>query len=279
MLDFLQKAIRRGPALVDPAPTYVTPASWDAALLAAGSAIACTRSVYSGETQRAFALVRPPGHHAEPRRAMGFCLLNNLAIAVRAGLDAGLRRVFIVDFDAHHGNGTQAAFLGEERVGFISTHQGNLYPGTGLLEEAPQARGHIANLPLPPLTGDRAFEQIFDLAISPLCRRFAPEMIFVSAGYDGHWKDPLTDQGLSTRGYYELSVRLAALADEVCAGKIVFVLEGGYDPICLADAVMASLAALAGNDLPADSAGRSPRPEPDIRTLLAEFQKLHGLGK
>jgi acetoin utilization deacetylase AcuC-like enzyme len=277
LIDFLQQASRQGPAIIDSAPTYVTPGSWEAALLAAGGALACTRAVLTGQSRRAFAIVRPPGHHAEPHRAMGFCLLNNLAIAVRAALAEGVRRVWIVDFDAHHGNGTQAAFLDEARVGFISTHQGGIYPGTGGLEDAPHARGRIANLPLPAGAGDGALAQIFEQAIQPLARRFAPEMLFVSAGYDGHWSDPLTDQGVSTRGYFELSARLAALADELCGGKVVFVLEGGYDPAYLAENVSASLAALAGGALAGEPGAPPPKSEPDIGALLARFRRLHDL--
>jgi acetoin utilization deacetylase AcuC-like enzyme len=277
LLENLQKAAARGPAIIDSAPTYVTRGSWEAALQAAGGALACTRAVLDGQARRAFALVRPPGHHAEPLRPMGFCLLNNLAIAVRAALAQGAGRVWIADFDAHHGNGTQAAFLTEERVGFLSTHQGGIYPGTGGLEDAPHARGRIANLPLPAGAGDLAMAQIFEQAIDPLTRRFKPEVIFVSAGYDGHWSDPLTDQGVSAQGYYQLSARLAALADELCGGKIVFVLEGGYDANRLAENVAGTLAALSGLEPGEFESGPSPKPEPDIEPLLARFRRWHGM--
>jgi acetoin utilization deacetylase AcuC-like enzyme len=277
ILEKLQRAAAQGPAVIDSAPTYVTRGSWEAALAAAGGTLACTRAVLDGQARRAFAIVRPPGHHAEPLRPMGFCLLNNLAIAVRAALAQGVERIWIADFDAHHGNGTQAAFLAEERVGFLSTHQGGIYPGTGALEDAPHARGRIVNLPLPPGAGDRSMAQIFEQAIDPLARRFKPGIIFVSAGYDGHWSDPLTDQGMSAQGYFDLSLRLARLADELCEGKIVFVLEGGYDPDRLAENVAGTLKALSGQDPGEFESGPSPKPEPDIEPLLARFRQLHEL--
>ena len=177
------------------------PGSWQAALNAAGGALACARAVLSGEASAGMALVRPPGHHAERDRAMGFCLLNNLAIAVHAALSTGVERILVVDFDVHHGNGTQDIFWEEERVAFLSIHQWGIYPGTGALEEAPHARGRIVNVPLPAHAGDQAFAKILEAVIHPLASSFRPQALFVSAGFDAHWSDPLASLGLSTSGF------------------------------------------------------------------------------
>ncbi len=275
-VDFLRSACQQAPTTIDPAPTYVTSASLDAALAAAGAALACARAVVHGQADSAFALVRPPGHHAEPDRSMGFCLFNNLSLAVRAALQEGVERVLIVDYDAHHGNGTQRAFWSEERVAFVSTHQERLYPGSGLMEEAPHARGRIVNLPLPLYAGDRRFEQIAEQVYLPLAQRFRPQMIFVSAGFDAHWEDPLTSLGLSTRGFFHINQHLVSLAGQVCAGKIVFILEGGYEPYALMENAQSVLSALTGAAETPDSSGPSPYPEPNANERLASLRELHG---
>lgn len=276
LLRALETACRQGPAVIDYAPTYVTPTSFADAFLAAGGVLACTRAVLDGQARNAFAIVRPPGHHAEPERAMGFCLLNNIAIAARYALDSGLARLLIFDFDAHHGNGTQAVFWDESRAAFFSTHQEDIYPlRTGGIDDAPHARGRIVNLPLPPRSGDAAFARIAGEVLAPLVRKFAPEMIFVSAGFDSHWDDPLAELGLSSAGYFMLAQNLAALADEFCGGKIVFVLEGGYNPRALAWGVDAVLSAL--TDGPFSPTDPSPYPEPDIGPRLNALRQWHGL--
>ena len=220
--------------------------------LPAGGTLACTRAVLTGAARNAFALVRPPGHHAEPNRAMGFCIFNNAAIAAREALvGAGdrppLERIAIVDYDAHHGNGTQAAFLDDERVAYLSTHQWGIYPGTGWFEEAPHARKRIVNVPLPDGAGDVTFRRIADEIFAPFIHSFKPELILVSAGFDAHWSDPMTSLGLSTAGFYMLSKKLVDLAEEHCNGKIVFVLEGGYDPAGVANGAAAVFSALTGS--------------------------------
>jgi len=208
---------------------------------------------------------------------MGFCLLNNLAVAAAAALAEGLERVLVVDYDAHHGNGTQAIFAGEPRAAFLSTHQGDIYPGTGSLQDVPQARGRLVNLPLPAYTGDRGYLQAVDQVVGPLAQRFRPQMVFVSAGFDAHWTDPLTTLGLSTTGYFHLSCRLVELARDLCDGKLVFVLEGGYDAQRLVDNVKAVMGAMAGETRVDDPAGPSPYPEPDITPLLQQARQLHEL--
>ena len=276
MLQRFEVACRQGPGITDYAPTYVTRSSFKDAFLAAGATLLCTRRVLEEVGSSAFALVRPPGHHAEPDAAMGFCLLNNIAISTRHALTQGVDRVLVVDFDAHHGNGTQAVFSDEPRVAFFSTHQENIYPfRTGHMEDAPHARGRILNLPLPPRSGDTAFRMIADQVLVPLVERFKPSLIFVSAGFDSHWEDPLADLGLSSVGYHAYASCLVTLAQEFCEGRIVFVLEGGYNPVAVASGVEAVFCALAV--LPFQATDPSPYPEPDIQDRLAVIRKLHKL--
>jgi len=277
MLKDFKTACLHGPGITDYAPTYVTPASYELAFLAAGATLDCTQEVLAGRAQNAFAIVRPPGHHAEPEAAMGFCLLNNIAIAARQALSQGLEKILIVDFDAHHGNGTQASFLEEPRAAFFSTQQENIYPfRSGFVEDAPHALGRIVNLPLPARSGDAAFERLAMQVLTPLVERFKPEMIFVSAGFDSHWNDPLAELGLSSAGYYAYARSLTALARKHCNGRIVFVLEGGYNPGNIASGVDAVLAALTGRPfLPQDP---SPYPEPELTSLLNAVCARHGFG-
>lgn len=276
MLIQLREACRHGMGIIDGAPTYVTSASYDAALQAAGATLAVSRAVLDGEAQSGFALVRPPGHHAEPDHPMGFCLFNNVAIAALDALNAGLERVMVVDYDAHHGNGTEKAFWNNPRLGYFSTHQENIYPGSGWLEEAPHAHGRIANFPLAAYSGDTCFKLIFEQALDPLMRAFSPGLILVSAGFDAHWTDPITSLGLSTAGFYGISKLLVELADELCGGKIVFVLEGGYEPRNVANGVRAVFSALTRLDAPVVN-DLSKYPEPDIATRIAAFRRWHAL--
>jgi len=266
----------QAPAVIDHAPTFVTPSSYQDALLAVGGTLACTRAVQTGEAQNAFAIVRPPGHHAEPDRAMGFCLFNNIAIAARQALADGLERILIVDFDAHHGNGTQAAFLHDERVGFVSTHQWGIYPGTGTALDAPHAKKRIVNVPLPAYAGDSCFAQIAEEIIRPTFEALRPQMLFVSAGFDAHWNDPITSLGLSTAGFFHISKRLVELAAEFCGGKVVFVLEGGYDPHNVANGAEAVFRALTNSGSAFEAGDASPRKEPEITSRLAEIREWHG---
>ncbi|HVB96691.1 MAG TPA: histone deacetylase, partial [Chloroflexota bacterium] len=215
-----------------------------------------------------------------PEQPMGFCLFNNAAIAVRAALDEhGLKRVAIVDFDVHHGNGTQAVFAAEPRVLFLSLHQFPWYPGTGRLEEVGEgaARGQTVNLPLPAGCGDAAYQAAFERVVEPVVRRFQPELIVVSAGFDAHWADPLAEMAVSTTGFVAMARALAGLADELCQGRLALTLEGGYDRSALASSVVAVTTALAGGE-PTDVLGPSPTGElANIEPVLERICRRHGL--
>ena len=280
LLRQLEAASRAGPQIIDPAPTYVTPTSFEDALLAAGATLECTRAVLRSDVRNSFAVVRPPGHHAEPERAMGFCLFNNAAIAACEairGRKSPVERVAIVDYDAHHGNGTEAAFLREPRVAYLSTHQWGIYPGTGWYTDAPDAKRRIVNVPLPARSGDQVFGQIADRLIGPFIETFRPQLMLVSAGFDAHWSDPITTLGLSTSGFAMLSRRLVDLAGEYCEGRIIFVLEGGYDPINLANGATAVFDALTGSERSGGVQDAMPYKEPEAAMQLIEnIRDWHG---
>ncbi|MEW6569249.1 MAG: histone deacetylase [Chloroflexota bacterium] len=278
-LHALQQAVARGPGYIDYAPTYVTQASYRAALDAAGGTLQVVEAVAAGRARSGFALVRPPGHHATPTEAMGFCLINNLAVATRRVQQLGFRRVMIADFDVHHGNGSQAVFERDPEVLFLSTHQSGIYPGSGDLNETGvgEGQGTVINIPLPAGAGDHAFAEIYDRIVGPAAERFAPQFLMVSAGFDAHWADPLAGLQLTCSGFYHLGRALADLAERLCDGRLVLVLEGGYDPEALASSVMAVLAALAGLPAPSDPVGPAPYPEPSVQGILHNVQAIHGL--
>jgi acetoin utilization deacetylase AcuC-like enzyme len=280
LVSALERVCREdAPGIIDYAPTYVTKSSFEDARLAAGGVITCTQAVLNGDAKNAFAIVRPPGHHAEPDRSMGFCIFNNVAIAARHALTQGLERVAIIDYDAHHGNGTQAAFLNEERVAFLSVHQyqSGFYPGTGWIEDAPHAKRRIVNVPLPAYAGDTVYAQVADKIFSPFVESFKPQLILISVGFDAHWSDPITMLGLSTAGYLTLAKEVVALAEQYCEGKIVFVLEGGYDPLNVANGTETVFIAETGKG-ESESAGRDPSPhkEPDCDSRIDEVREWHG---
>ena len=280
LISVLERVCKEdAPGIIDYAPTYVTQSSFEDALLAAGGVITCARAVIKGDAKNAFAIVRPPGHHAEPERAMGFCIFNNVAIAARELLAQGLERVAIIDYDAHHGNGTQAAFLNEERVAFVSVHQyqNGFYPGTGWIEDAPHARKRIVNVPLPAYAGDQVYEQVSEKIFVPFVESFQPQIILISVGFDAHWNDPITMLGLSTAGYLMLAKKVVALAEQYCDGKIVFVLEGGYDPMNVANGAETVFTAETGTGESEPAVRDSnPHKEPDCESRIEEIRKWHG---
>jgi len=274
-LSLLKMACQRG-GLLDH-DTYVMPASWPLALRAAGGALAIAYAVWQGAAQYGFALCRPPGHHAMRAQGMGFCLLNNIALAAEYLLrHGGAQRLAIVDLDLHHGNGTQDIFWRRKDVFYISTHQSPLYPGSGALEEMGEGEGagYTLNFPLPPGSGDEAFRVVMDDCILPRLRQYRPQMILVSYGFDPHWRDPLGHLRLSAAAYGGLIARLRCLADEVCGGRMAIVLEGGYDLDAAAACSQAVVAALLGQTF-ADPLGPSPAPErSEWRVVLAKAQHL-----
>lgn len=254
--------------------TYTAPASWQLALNAAGGALAVADSVWQAEARRGFALTRPPGHHATRDRAMGFCLLNNIAIAAEYLIQVrAAQRVAIVDLDLHHGNGTQDIFYRRGDVFYISTHQSPLYPGTGGIDEtgAGAGEGANANFPLPPMAGDEAFLTVMDELILPLLDRFAPHMILVSYGFDPHRNDPLGSLLLGEDAYGQLIERLTNWADSHCEGRISLCLEGGYDLQAARQCSLAVVAALLGVEKPA---GLAQSPSPGSQMERGNWQSM-----
>jgi acetoin utilization deacetylase AcuC-like enzyme len=234
------------------ADTYTTTESWRLALNSAGGAAAVSQAVWMGEAKRGFALTRPPGHHATPHRAMGFCLLNNVALAAENLIQMeDARRLAIIDLDLHHGNGTQDIFFSRGDVFYLSTHQYPHYPGTGWLNETGEDTGEMktANFPLPPYSGDHAFITVMDEFILPLLDRFQPEMVLVSYGFDPHFDDPLGNLQLTSGGYGKLIESLVLWADENCQGRISLFLEGGYDLRAAEACSLAVVAALLGENI------------------------------
>ncbi len=225
------------------ADTVMSPGSGEAALRAAGAVCAAVDAVVKGEAANAFCAVRPPGHHAEPDRAMGFCLFNNVAIgALRAREVHGLERVAVIDFDVHHGNGTQAAFEEDASLFYASTHQYPLYPGTGDTTET--GVGNIVNVPLRPMAGSAQFRQAYSGTILPALDDFRPEMIIISAGFDAHKDDPLAQLQLDEGDYAWVTERLLACAARHAQGRLVSALEGGYDLAALGASAAAHVSAL-----------------------------------
>ena len=231
------------------ADTPTSSRSFEAALRAAGGALAAVDAVMAGTADNGFALVRPPGHHAVPERAMGFCLFNNVAVAA-AHLRAahGLERVLVVDWDVHHGNGTQDAFYADSHVLFMSSHQYPFYPGTGSAREVGRGEGEgfTLNVPLPAGCGDAEYLQAYLEVVEPVARQFRPEFVLISAGFDAHARDPLAEMEVSERGFAGLARLVARIARDVCGNRLVAVLEGGYDLAALGESVATVLDELGG---------------------------------
>lgn len=278
-LTRVKNLVARGGGHFDP-DTYANARSLDAALLAAGALVRAVDAVMAHEIDNAFALVRPPGHHATANRAMGFCLFNNIAVAAQHLLDAHkLERVLIVDFDVHHGNGTQDIFYDSPRVLYCSTHQFPHYPGSGDWREIGEGegRGFTVNVPLLPRVGDEGFRKVFDELFFPLAERYRPQFVLVSAGYDAHWSDPLAAENLSIAGYGAISRTLVEIAEDFCDGRIVFTLEGGYNLPALAHGVAASFYALLGDVEIPDPLGPAPRGSRAIDEMLEQLKGIHRL--
>jgi acetoin utilization deacetylase AcuC-like enzyme len=217
--------------------TWIDPDTWlgrgslEAALVAAGAGVTAIEIVLTGESRAAFSLCRPPGHHATRAHAMGFCLFNNVAVAAQEALDRGLERVAIVDFDVHHGNGTEDIFYERSDVLYLSCHQSPLYPGTGATEDRGrgEGEGYTVNFPMPPGCGDDEYLSVFDLVFGPALREYRPELLLLSAGFDAHQRDALAQMEVTSAGYGRMGARIQGWADELCGGRSAWFLEGGYD--------------------------------------------------
>jgi acetoin utilization deacetylase AcuC-like enzyme len=228
------------------ADTVVRPDSVDVAALAAGAGIAAVDAALDGLAVRSFVLARPPGHHATPQRGMGFCIFNSIAVAAAHALERGVGRVMIVDWDVHHGNGTQDTFYATDQVLFVSLHQSPLYPGSGAANERGEARGsgYTLNVPLRAGGGDDVYRTAFDEVVVPAAAAYQPELVLVSAGFDAHAADPLASMRVTEAGFAAMARRVRDIAETYAEGRLIAFLEGGYDPPALARSVVATLAVL-----------------------------------
>lgn len=245
-LERIRAAGARSPCYLD-ADTFVNPATMEAAFMACGGVMAGVDAVANSECDNVFCAVRPPGHHAESDRAMGFCLMNNIAVGARYAQQVhGLKKIFILDWDVHHGNGTQEIFYEDDTIFYFSLHQYPLYPGTGRREETGKGKGQgfTCNVPLRAGSGDDEYQQVFRTEFQDSINTFQPDMIMISAGFDAHGDDPLTQMNVSSDGFAELTRHVKDAAGRYCNGRIVSVLEGGYDLKALADSVCAHIQVL-----------------------------------
>src|SRR5688572_30662898 len=263
------------------ADTFTSPETYEVARLAAGAAVSAVDRVIDGDAgTRALALVRPPGHHAERNRAMGFCFFNNIAIAAAHARARGLPRIAVVDYDVHHGNGTQWTFYNDPFVLFISSHQFPYYPGTGAADETGTGAGagFTVNLPLAAGATDADYERVYATVAWPILRAFKPELILISAGFDAYLDDPLAAMRMTAAGFGRLTSSIVAIADECCGGRVVAVTEGGYDLKGLAGSLRAAIEALEGKASPkASGEPATPRAEATIKAVaphLGKYWKL-----
>jgi len=258
-ISYVKSKAEKGGGWLDP-DTVMSPKSYEAALYAAGGLMVAVEAVMKGEVDNAFALVRPPGHHAIRDRAMGFCIFNNIAIAAKFALSKfSLNRVLIADFDVHHGNGTQDAFYVDPKVLYFSTHQYPFYPGTGWMDETGMGEGEgtTVNFPMSAGWGDEEYLRAFNEVLVPVARRFQPQLILVSAGFDAHWADQLAMMQVSVTGFAQMVMILKELAAELCQGRLVFTLEGGYNLRVVASSIKAVFDVLLGNSEIDDPLGKA----------------------
>ena len=278
-LRLLERVAAMGEPVMLEADTYLVPESYAIARQTVGGACAVAKAVVMGEAQNGLVTARPPGHHATPQHGMGFCLLSNVAITARY-LQAKfpeIERVAIVDFDVHHGNGTQDTFWDDPSVLFISSHQSPLYPGTGSFKEMGRGAGmgYTLNLPMLPRTGDDYFSELYATVVQSALQKFDPQFIIVSAGFDAHWRDPLAQLQLSLTGLAQVSRMLLATAQDICNGRIMFVMEGGYDLDVLAHGIENVAYALLGADTISDPLGKVAQSREVNHATIQEFKARH----
>jgi acetoin utilization deacetylase AcuC-like enzyme len=272
------RALRGRSGYLDP-DTYISPASIDVAFTAAGSTVALVDSLLDGPQTKGLSLVRPPGHHARPGRAMGFCLVNNVAVAAAHARWRGLARVAIVDWDVHHGNGTEEIFAADPDVLYVSTHQFPLYPGSGDLDDVGEGegRGFTVNVPLAAGSGDAVYASAFERVVLPVVEAYAPELVLVSAGFDASERDPLAQMSLSPAAFGWMARELARLAAGPARGRMALVLEGGYDLVALEAGLRAAIAGMMRGE--AAELPRAPDDEGVARAALAASKYWAALGQ
>ena len=264
-ISYVKSKAEKGGGWLDP-DTVMSPKSYEAALYAAGGLLVAVEGVMKGEVDNSFALVRPPGHHAIRDRAMGFCIFNNVAIAAKFALSKfSLNRVLIADFDVHHGNGTQDSFYADPRVLYFSTHQYPFYPGTGWMAETGtgEGEGTTVNFPMAAGWGDEEYLGAFNEVLIPLARRFQPQLILVSAGFDAHWADQLAMMRVTITGFAQMAMILRELAAELCRGRLIFTLEGGYNLRVVSSSIKAVFDVLLGNSEIDDPLGETEVRKPE----------------
>jgi len=278
-ISYVKSKAEKGGGWLDP-DTVMSPKSYEAALYAAGGVLAAVEAVMNGKVDDAFALVRPPGHHALHNQAMGFCIFNNVAIAAKFALSKfKLNRVLIADFDVHHGNGTQDEFYADPKVLYFSTHQYPFYPGTGWMDETGtgEGEGTTVNFPMAGGWGDEEYLRAFNEVLVPVARRFQPQLILVSAGFDAHWADHLAMMRVTITGFVQMAMILKELAAELCQGRLVFTLEGGYNLRVVASSIKATFDVLLGNSEIDDPLGKAPaarKPE-GFDEHIQEIKRIH----
>lgn len=280
----VRELCERGARYLDP-DTYLVRQSYDVALLSVGAALLAMRRVLAGKYRACFSLGRPPGHHAEPNRGMGFCLFNNGAIAARLAMsEFNVEKILYIDWDVHHGNSTQKVFYHDPRVMFVSVHQSPAFPGTGRIEETGEGkgRGYNVNIPLPPGCGDEEYKAVFEEIIVPLAEAYRPEVVFISAGQDIYHNDPLADMQVTYRGFAQMTRTMREIADTFCGGKTVLFLEGGYHLQGLGESVTTILSELGGWERPVSDEAASAHYRADhqkVRELLSVVRSLNPLLK
>ena len=279
-ISYVKGKVEKGGGWLDP-DTVVSPKSYEAASYAVGGGLAAVEAVVKGKVDSAFALVRPPGHHAVHDRAMGFCIFNNVAIAAKFALSSfNLKRILIADFDVHHGNGTQDAFYADPAVLYFSTHQYPFYPGTGGLNETGtgKAEGTTVNFPMVAGWGDEEYLRAFEEVLVPVARRFQPQLILVSAGFDAHWADHLAMMRASITGIARITKVLKELAAELCQGRLVFTLEGGYNLRVVAFSLKAIFDVFCGaSDIDDPLGGTTARKPDGFDEHIGNIKRIHHL--